>query len=309
MSKKVKKLIARTKRLDDLKESLERSKESPTQTKAPKAEPTVKLNQQPQQQRNQRTQKIEKQGTSVPSEDMILIPSGFFLMGKSKRKVFVDNFYIDKYPVTNKQYREFCLAKGVPRKFQPRIPFRWRSYQWKNFEYPKGQDTYPVWGINWYAAMAYAEWAGKRLPTEAEWEKAARGGLESKVYPWGNEIDANKANYKRVGKSQPDSVGMYPPNGYGLYDMAGNVWEWCLDEWHKHPVTPSYSNPTQAVRRIMGITADFKNIKTTRVIRGGGFFARHKFMLLSRRHAFPPRNRGYSFFHGIGFRCVKSLTS
>ena len=312
MSKEKKDILERAQRLDDIKKNLERPKESPTQTKAPEVKPTVESNQQPQQQRNQRTQRVKKRAPAVPSEDMILISSGFFIMGESERKVFVDDFYIDKYPVTNEQYREFCLAKGKPREFQPRTPFGLRAYRWKNFEYPKGQDSYPVWGINWYAAMAYTEWAGKRLPTEAEWEKAARGGLEDKYYPWGDEIDANKANYKRAGKSHPDFVGMYPPNGYGLYDMAGNVWEWCLDEWHKQPVAPSHSNPTQAARRIMGIAADFKNIKTSRVVRGGSFFTRHKFMILysrSNRLGVLPQAHRFGYATGIGFRCVKSLTS
>ncbi|MDP7000162.1 MAG: SUMF1/EgtB/PvdO family nonheme iron enzyme, partial [Candidatus Poribacteria bacterium] len=119
-------------------------------------------------------------------------------------------FYMDKYEVTNAQYRKFVQATG----------HREPKY-WDNSKY--NQPNQPVVGVSWHDATAYAKWAGKRLPSEAEWEYAARGGLKGKEYPWGDqEPSSSRANYgSNVGK--PTAVGSYPANGYGLYDMAGNA--------------------------------------------------------------------------------------
>ena len=171
--------------------------------------------------------------------DMVWIPAGEFQMGsdsdtpdgKPKHPVTLKAFYIDQYEVTNAQYKAFVDANPHWRKDQ--IP---RTYHdgyylahWNGNDYPFDKGNCPVVYVSWYAAMAYAQWAGKRLPTEAEWEKAARGGLINKIYPWGDLIDASKSNYFSGTGKGLTPIGSYPSNDYDLYDMAGNVREWCLD--------------------------------------------------------------------------------
>lgn len=182
-----------------------------------------------------------KVGTVAP-EGMVLIPAGEFLMGSDDvdasgnegpvHTVYVDAFYIDKYEVTNAQYKQFIDANPQWQKDRIDRTLHDGTYLalWNGNDYPPKRASHPVVYVSWYAAIAYAEWAGKRLPTEAEWEKAARGGLTGKKYPWGDDLDSSKANYNHNAKDITP-VGSYPPNGYGLYDMAGNVWEWCLDAY------------------------------------------------------------------------------
>lgn len=168
--------------------------------------------------------------TGKDGAEMVLIPAGEFQMGsvdgfddeKPVHTVYVDAFYMDVYEVTNALYKKFVDATG--------------------HSAPECRDnsTYnapeqPVVGVSWHDAIAYAEWSGKRLPTEAEWEKAARGGLKAKKYPWGDKLTHGDANYSGTGgKDRWDGtspVGSFSANGYGLYDMAGNVYEWCAD-WY-----------------------------------------------------------------------------
>ena len=160
--------------------------------------------------------------------EMVLIPAGEFEMGiedfreynKLSHIVYLDDYYIGKYEVTFNEYDSYCEETG----------------EWRPSDEGWGRGKRPVINVSWKNALAYCKWLCKktgmkyRLPTEAEWEKAARGGLSKKLYPWGNEIDRSKANYDiNIGKTT--KVGTYPANGYGLYDMAGNVWEWCKD-WY-----------------------------------------------------------------------------
>ena len=135
---------------------------------------------------------------------------------KPVHTVYLDAFYIDKYEMTQAQYNKFLEANP----------------QWGSPSTDNTYDNYPVTPVSWYAAMAYAKWAGKRLPTESEWEKAARGGLVGQAYPWGNSIDSSKV-FLNGGMGNTVPVGSYPPNNYGLYDMAGNAWEWCLDQYDR----------------------------------------------------------------------------
>jgi formylglycine-generating enzyme required for sulfatase activity len=145
---------------------------------------------------------------------MLEVPAGKFLYGEEKTEVETKEFYIDKYPVTNAEYKVFVDATGHP------DPAHWRNRTW-----PTGKENHPVVEVNWKSAAAYAEWAGKRLPTDEEWEKAARG-TDGRTWPWGDEWDIKKAN---VFSGDTTPVGQYSPQGdspYGAVDMAGNVWEW-----------------------------------------------------------------------------------
>ncbi|WP_374689623.1 formylglycine-generating enzyme family protein [Promineifilum sp.] len=149
--------------------------------------------------------------------ELIRIPAGPFLFGDNKETVELPEYWIGRYPVTNAQYKRFVDATGH------RAPSHWKE----NAPPPDKLD-HPVVYINWYDAQALAEWAGLRLPTEQEWEKAARG-TDGRLYPWGNEEPtAERCNFnKNVGDTTP--VGKYSPKGdspYGCADMAGNVWEW-----------------------------------------------------------------------------------
>ena len=246
--------------------------------------------------------------TRLP-ENMVLIPAGEFQMGSDKgaknekpvHSVYVDAFYMDVYQVTLGQYRTFLHATGhgdLPKVTMADV---------KRF---CPTEQHPVVSVTWLDAMAYAQWAGKRLPTEAEWEKAARGGLVGKTYPWGNAIDRSKANYRHRHFSlpKPTPVGSYSANGYGLYDMAGNVWEWCLDAYEKDFYMRSpRENPLAGEMSLSEVVADYRNIKTSRVLRGGCFNVAADNLRVAQRVRLPAhRHRATVYFHG--FRCVQSVT-
>jgi len=158
---------------------------------------------------------------------MVFIPAGSFQMGadveedhQPVHEVKLDAFLMDTHEVTNAEYLRFCEESDHD------LPEFWGME-----EFHAGPDfpDHPVIGVTWVAAGAYAEWVGKRLPTEAEWEYAARGGLEGMKWPNGDEMDSTLAVYGHNDLTQP--VGSFPLNGYGLYDMAGNVGEWTAD-WY-----------------------------------------------------------------------------
>ncbi len=259
--------------------------------------------------------------TTAPAapEGMVLIPAGAFQMGSKDadadadeqpvHTVYVDAFYMDQYEVTNAQYQRFVLAN--PEWQKGRIPdaFHNGKYlrRWEGNNYPVGKGDHPVRYVSWYAAIAYSAWAGKRLPTEAEWEKAARGGKSGLKYPWGNTISSARANYgQNVGDTRP--VGSYAANGYGLYDMAGNVWEWCLDAYDSDFYFSSPSrNPLSDVNTISNldlIVNDFTSVKSTRVLRGGGWPHIAQNLRVADRLMRPPTDATTY----IGFRCARAVT-
>jgi formylglycine-generating enzyme required for sulfatase activity len=151
-------------------------------------------------------------------KEMVYIPPGEFLMGDDKTSTHVDGYYIDRYPVTNADYARFCEETGHDK------PPPW----YNTGTYPEGKGDHPVVQVVWSDAVAYAEWAGKRLPSQAEWEKAARG-TDGREWPWGNEFDKTKCNTYETDVGTTTPVGKYSPDGdspYGVGDMAGNVYEW-----------------------------------------------------------------------------------
>ena len=259
-------------------------------------------------------------GESMPPEGMVLIPAGSFLMGSEDEEaqadeqpvhtVHVDAFYMDTHEVTNAQYKAFIDAN--PQWQKDNIEARFHKgdylYNWTGTDYPAGKGDHPVVDVSWYAAMAYAEWAGKRLPTEAEWEYAARGGLARQKYPWGDTITPAHANYRDSGLGDKTAVGQYPDNGYGLYDMAGNVHEWCLDAYDEDFYAASHDsrNPIAGGKTVQELRDNFTTIPTdpSRVLRGGSWADTAESPRVANRNWTSP-----TFTNGdLGFRCARDIT-
>ena len=252
------------------------------------------------------------------NSQMALIPGGSFQMGDRLdrrwnalpvHKVELDSFYMDVHEITVGQFKWFLKQSG----YQPEaVKQGWDINRfWNVVEKYSPADQHPVVYVSWYDAAAYAKWAGKRLPTEAEWEYAARGGLKDRRYPWGNGEPTGKGcnfadkNADAVLRGMdPDfdwanldvddgyaftaPVGSFAPNGYGLYDMAGNVWEWCQD-WYGEDY---YNNsPTK--------NPPGPSIGEYRVLRGGSWGNDTNDLRVAGRLNDP---YGRSYFGG--FRCV-----
>lgn len=260
---------------------------------------------------------------------MVFIPAGDFQMGNIEsdskngeqqfHTVYTDAFYIDMYEVTNAEYKIFVDEKPEWRKENVYQGFS-DGYltHWSDNRISQGYEEHPVVFVSWHAAMSYAKWIGKRLPTEAEWEKAARGGLDYQKFPWGNTpTDGTQCNFADKNTNLEHSnmdvddryrwtapVGSYSPNGYGIYDMAGNVEEWCLDAFHYQIDNKSTRyNPIGGAERISDVVENYKTIETERVMRGGAWDDDSRFLQITSRDNYPPANTE----DRLGFRCVKDI--
>ncbi|MFB3122507.1 MAG: formylglycine-generating enzyme family protein [Candidatus Binatia bacterium] len=231
---------------------------------------------------------------SLKIPDMVLIPEGFFLMGSETgmdnerpvHRIWLDAFMIGRFPLTNRGFRGFVEENG---KAEP--PF-WSE---EMFCHPDK----PVVGISWTNAMVYCDWLSRlaerrfRLPTEAEWERAARGQTEEKLYPWGNEHPSERPfpGYD-LQTGGPERVGRYEPNGFGLYDMAEGVHEWCSDfydpDYYLHSPERNPKGPSSGKRRAS---------------RGGSWRHRIKFSRCAARSSLNP----FFKYADYGFRLAMSL--
>ncbi|TFH01875.1 MAG: formylglycine-generating enzyme family protein [Calditrichales bacterium] len=235
-----------------------------------------------------------------PFEDMVFIPGGTFTMGSKfnkdelpKHRVTISGFYMDKYEVTVAQFREFCRAT---RRAMPKQP------NWNN-------DRHPVVNVSWANAAAYAKWKGKRLPTEAEWEFAARSGDRQYYYSWGNvkpvrkrggniadeSILMEKRNWK-IWKGYYDGfvytapVGSFYPNQFGVHDLTGNAMEWCAD-WYQ----------ADYYKKSPNIDPQGPAKGSHKVLRGGSWNLSPRKILTTKRYYF----RQDVVINYVGFRCVK----
>ena len=213
--------------------------------------------------------------------------------------------------MTNSQFKAFVDANPLWQTDNIEDRFHDGNYlwSWSGTDYPAGKADHPVVNVNWYAAMAYAEWAGKRLPTEAEWEYSARGGLAGKKYPWGDaEPTLADANYAGSDTYDTTPVGQYPANGYGLYDMAGNVYEWCLDAYDAdfYAASENSRNPIAGWETVQGLLDTFTTIPTdpSRVLRGGSWFFDARRLRVADRGGGTPSSANFM----IGFRCARAVT-
>jgi formylglycine-generating enzyme len=243
---------------------------------------------------------------------MKLIPAGNFLMGSEGwgefegpiHQVYLDDFLIDETSVTNTEFSKFVKETNYTTdaelngsafgyesgEMKEIIGLSWKTY------FTEQRENHPVVLVSWNDANNFAKWAGKRLPTEAEWEKAARGGLIQKLFPWGdNEPVQDTCNWGKQAENLPPTtdVKTFAPNNYGLYDMAGNVWNWCNDWFGEKYYSEQNTNNPHGTKN--GVA---------RVRRGASFNIIQTFRLrCANRGAY--KQDAYAI--NIGFRCVKDF--
>ena len=239
---------------------------------------------------------------------MLRIPEGWFLMGcdtgrddeRPAHRVWVDSFELAAYQVTNRDYARFLAANKHPQ------PLHWDH---PAFNHPEQ----PVVAVSWHDAVAYCEWIGELtdrrygLPTEAQWERACRGGCEGKLYSWGDEPPESLPDYARRWKNGPEPVGGCAPNGYGLYDIGDNVHEWCAD-WYdpgyyarspeRNPAGPAQVRGVESAGPAQrGLEAGGRR----RASRGGSWRHHIKVSRCSARSSIPPEFK----YADYGFRVAR----
>lgn len=246
--------------------------------------------------------------------DMVKIPAGRFMMGSShggeferpEHEVILEDYWMDEALVTNKDFEQFVNQtsyvttaenKGTAWGYRDGQYSDIKNLCWRSFA-GQGREDHPVIVVSWHDATAYAEWRGKRLPTEAEWEKAARGGLVCKSYPWGeNEPTPDNCGFADKLTSEVPAtveVRMHQPNGFGLYGMVGHVWQWCSDWYKEDYYAQSPINDPKGT-----------DTGTLKVRRGGSWNVRQEFRLrCANRGAINPE----AAFPNIGFRCAMSCS-
>ncbi len=225
-------------------------------------------------------------------EDMVLIPAGPFTMGQDGSKpkngpaheVDLPAFEIDRFEVTNDEFARFAEETGYQTYAEQNSSKNWKDVA-------EGKGNHPIVYVTWNDAKAYCEWAGKRLPSEAEWEKAARGE-DGRVYPWGNDFVAENGNFYEGGIRGTTAVGSFAAGAspYGVEDLAGNIREWTADDFVAYPGAAADADPFFA--------------QGHKVNRGGGWFDGEEGELVTtyNRNAGPPDT---SANDDIGFRCVR----
>lgn len=246
-------------------------------------------------------------------DEMVQIPSGTFIMGSDRksdrnayrvelpqRKVFLDAYDIDKYEVTTVQYLKFVLATNRP----PQVDWK---FDGGNFQ--ETMAAHPIMHVTWYDADEYCRWAGKRLPTEAEWEKAARGDQDARIYPWGDEMAGlSRSNFGRSGLSgpvrdRPERLLLYPPiisvfkyenavSPYGIFQMVGNVAEWVADWYDKDYYKSAPDRNPKGPEK--GSHKGF---------RGGGWIDSTPTVRVSQRNGTDPKTS----MNWLGFRCARDV--
>ncbi len=235
--------------------------------------------------------------------DMVLISQGTYFRGSNqgcrdempRHQVNINSFRIDIHPVTNEQFVRFLEFVGDEKDKQNHDLIRLRDSRIKKSSgrcvIERGYGKHPVVGVTWYGAQSYAAWIGKRLPTEVEWEIACYGGLENAIYPTGEDIERPQANFF---SSDTTPVMSYPANGYGLYDIVGNVYEWCQDWYEYNYYDFSAMEPDNPKGPIQGVY---------RVLRGGCWKSLKEDLRCSKRH----RNNPGAANGTYGFRCASDI--